>query len=55
MNVPELAELVRHRRPDIKIVLISGYVSEEFLPSDVHCAQALASGPRCQAVGGCQP
>jgi two-component system, response regulator PdtaR len=36
MSGPELAELVRHRRPDIKIILTSGYVSEEFLPSDVH-------------------
>jgi len=36
MSGPELAELVRHRRPVIKIVLTSGYVSEEFLPSDVH-------------------
>jgi len=26
---PELAELVRHRRPDIKIVLTSGYFSED--------------------------
>ena len=55
MSGPELAELVRQRRPDIKIVLTSGYVSEEFLPSDVHCAQALASGPRCQALADVSP
>ena len=29
MSGPELAELVRHRRPDIKIVLTSGYFSED--------------------------
>ena len=58
MNVPELAELVRHRRPDIKIVLTSGYVSEAFLQSEVHCAQALGewtrlpSGWRMSALEG---
>ena len=36
MSGPELAELVRQRRPNIKIVLTSGYVGEESLASDVH-------------------
>ena len=36
MSGPELAELVRGRRPDIKIVLTSGYVGEEAAPSGVH-------------------
>ena len=30
---PELADLVRQRRPDIRIVLTSGYVGEEAVPS----------------------
>jgi len=33
MTGPELAQLVRQRRPDIKIVLTSGYVGEEAVPS----------------------
>src|SRR3954469_7129246 len=33
MSGPELAEAVRRRRPDIKIVLTSGYVGEEAVPS----------------------
>jgi CheY-like chemotaxis protein len=50
LSGPELAELVRQRRPGIKIVLTSGYVSEESLASDVHFrAQALAGGPGCQS------
>ena len=32
MSGPELAEVVRQRRPDIKIVLTSGYVGEEDVP-----------------------
>jgi CheY-like chemotaxis protein len=36
MSGPELAELVRGRRPDIKIVLTSGYVGEEAAPRGVH-------------------
>ena len=32
MSGPELAELVRRRRPDIKLVLTSGYVGEEDVP-----------------------
>ena len=34
MSGPELARVVRRRRPDIKIVLTSGYVGEEEVPSD---------------------
>lgn len=34
MSGPELAEVVRRRRPDIKLVLTSGYVGEEDVPSD---------------------
>jgi CheY-like chemotaxis protein len=33
MSGPELADEVRQRRPDIKIVLTSGYVGEEAVPS----------------------
>ena len=33
MSGPELAELVRQRRPDIKLVLTSGYIKEEAAPS----------------------
>ena len=33
MSGPELAEVVRRRRPDIKLVLTSGYVAEEDVPS----------------------
>ena len=32
MSGPELAEVVRQRRPDIRIVLTSGYVGEEDVP-----------------------
>ena len=32
MSGPELAEVVRKRRPDIRIVLTSGYVGEEAVP-----------------------
>jgi CheY-like chemotaxis protein len=32
MRGPELAEIVRRRRPDIRIVLTSGYVGEEAVP-----------------------
>ncbi len=32
MSGPELAEVVRQRRPDIKVVLTSGYVGEEDVP-----------------------
>jgi CheY-like chemotaxis protein len=32
MSGPELAEIVRRRRPDIRIVLTSGYVGEEAVP-----------------------
>ena len=32
MNGSELAEVVRRRRPDIKLVLTSGYVGEEAIP-----------------------
>jgi CheY-like chemotaxis protein len=32
MSGPELAEVVRRRRPDIRIVLTSGYVGEEAVP-----------------------
>src|SRR4028118_2387898 len=35
MNGSELAEVVRRRRPDIKLVLTSGYVGEEAVPSGV--------------------
>jgi CheY-like chemotaxis protein len=34
MSGPELADAVRRRRPDIKIVLTSGYVGEEDVPKD---------------------
>jgi len=33
MSGPELAEVVRKRRPDIRIVLTSGYVGEEAVPN----------------------
>src|SRR3954452_10380489 len=33
MSGPELARVVQERRPDIKIVLTSGYVGEEAVPS----------------------
>jgi len=33
MSGPELAALVRQRRPDIKLVLTSGYVGKEAVPS----------------------
>ena len=32
MSGPELAEAVRRRRPDIRVVLTSGYVGEEDVP-----------------------
>jgi CheY-like chemotaxis protein len=32
MSGPELAEAVRQRRPDMKLVLTSGYVGEEAVP-----------------------
>ena len=32
MSGPELAEIVRRRRPDVRIVLTSGYVGEEAVP-----------------------
>jgi CheY-like chemotaxis protein len=32
MSGPELAEIVRRRRPDIRIVLTSGYVGEDAVP-----------------------
>src|SRR5207253_8405496 len=35
MTGPELAEAVRRRRPEIKLVLTSGYVGEEAVPGDV--------------------
>ena len=35
MSGPELAEVVRKRRPDIKVVLTSGYVGEEAVPRDL--------------------
>ena len=34
MSGPELAGVVRRRRPDIKLVLTSGYVAEDDLPSE---------------------
>jgi len=33
MTGPELSQIVRKRRPDIKIVLTSGYVGEEAVPN----------------------
>ena len=33
MTGPELSQIVRKRRPDMKIVLTSGYVGEEAVPS----------------------
>lgn len=33
MSGPELAEIVRQRRPDMRLVLTSGYVGEEAVPS----------------------
>jgi CheY-like chemotaxis protein len=32
MSGPELAEVVRRRRPEIKVVLTSGFVGEEDVP-----------------------
>src|SRR5215204_4750097 len=55
MSGPELAELVRQRRPDIKIVLTAGYVSEESLASDVHFVpKPWRVDQVAKAVGGCQ-
>ena len=34
MSGSELAEVVRRRRPDIRVVLTSGYVAEEDVPSE---------------------
>src|SRR3954454_4025631 len=55
MSGPELAEIVRQRRPDIKIVLTSGYVGEELLASDVHFVpKPWRVDQVAKAVGGCQ-
>jgi CheY-like chemotaxis protein len=55
MSGPELAELVRQRRPDIKIVLTSGYVGEELLAIDVHFVpKPWRVDQVAKAVGGCQ-
>ena len=35
MSGPELADVVRRQRPDIKLVLTSGYVGEEDVPSEL--------------------
>lgn len=35
MSGPDLALAVRRRRPDIKVVLTSGYVGEEAVPNDI--------------------
>ena len=35
MSGPELAEVVRQRRPDIKLLLTSGFVGQEGVPSDL--------------------
>ena len=35
MSGPELADVVRQRRPDVKIVLTSGYVREDAVPQDL--------------------
>ncbi len=35
MSGPELAEAVRRRRPDIRLVLTSGYVGGEDVPSEL--------------------
>jgi CheY-like chemotaxis protein len=35
MSGPELAKVVRKRRPDIKLLLTSGYVGPEGVPSDL--------------------
>ena len=35
MSGPELAKVVRQRRPDIKLLLTSGYVGQEGVPSDL--------------------
>ena len=34
MSGPELAQVVRQRRPDIKLVLTSGYIRAEAVPSE---------------------
>ena len=45
MSGPELAEVARQRRPDIRIVLTSGYVGEEAVPSALpFCPETLARG-----------
>jgi CheY-like chemotaxis protein len=52
MSGPQLAELVRQRRPDIKIVL---NVGEEFLASGVHFEpKPWRVDQVAKAVGGCQ-
>ena len=35
MSGPELAKVVRKRRPDLKLLLTSGYVGPEGVPSDL--------------------
>ena len=35
MSGPELAAVVRQRRPDIEVVLTSGYVGEDAVPRDL--------------------
>jgi len=35
MSGPELAKVVRQRRPDLKLLLTSGYVGQEGVPSDL--------------------
>ena len=35
MSGPELADVVRQRRPDIEVVLTSGYVGEDAVPRDL--------------------
>ncbi len=35
MSGPELAEAAQHLRPDLRIVLTSGYVGQEDVPADI--------------------
>src|SRR5215218_6436029 len=45
MSGTELAEVAQRLRPDLKIVLTSGYVSQKDVPADITlCPEALADG-----------
>ena len=56
MSGPELAEVVRKRRPDIRIVLTSGYVGEEAVPTGLQFVpKPWRVEQVAKVVGGPQP